>query len=169
VAGVIAIAAGTYHSLALKSDGTVVAWGCNRPNDYGQCSVPVGLAGVIAIAASDSDSLALKGDGTVVAWGCGADTLGYLHDAGQCSVPAGLAGVTAISADVDHSLALKRDGSVVAWGCIAHPPLIFCGGLRTMQRAVRPCRRDRNRRWIRAQRRVERGRHRGHLGLRQQP
>ena len=37
-----AIAAGRYHSLALKSDGSVLAWGCGSGNDYGQCSVPAG-------------------------------------------------------------------------------------------------------------------------------
>ena len=37
--GVIAIAAGKVHSLALKSNGGVLAWGCVGHND-GQCSVP---------------------------------------------------------------------------------------------------------------------------------
>ena len=64
--GVIAIAAGYAHSLALKSDGTVVAWGSN---DYGQSNVPAGLTGVTAIAGGYGHSLALKSDGTVVAWG----------------------------------------------------------------------------------------------------
>ena len=96
-----AIAAGTDHSLALKGDGTVVAWGCGARTDYGQCSVPSGLSGVTAIAASQGHSLALKGDGTVVAWGCGARTR-----LGQCSVPNGLSGVTSIAAGPFHSLAL---------------------------------------------------------------
>jgi alpha-tubulin suppressor-like RCC1 family protein len=64
--GVVAIAAGGAHSLALKSDGTVVAWGSNFS---GQMRVPSGLSGVVAIAAGDAHSLALKSDGTVVAWG----------------------------------------------------------------------------------------------------
>jgi len=69
LSGVIAIAAGYYHSLALKSDGTVVAWGATGVVDYGQADVPAGLSGVTAIAAGGSHSLALKSDGTVVAWG----------------------------------------------------------------------------------------------------
>jgi hypothetical protein len=101
--GVTADAAGDYHSLALKGDGTVIAWGCGAGTDLGQCSVPVGLAGVTAIAAGYSQSLALKGDGTVVAWGCGP-----VADYGQCSVPAGLANVTALSAGVYHSLAVAE-------------------------------------------------------------
>ncbi len=53
------IAAGAFHSLALRSDGTVVGWGYNG---YGQASPPSGLADVIAIAAGQLHSLALFGD-----------------------------------------------------------------------------------------------------------
>jgi len=108
LSGVTAIAAGEFNSLALKEDGTVVAWG----ECLGQCSAPSGLSGVTAIAAEELHSLALEVDGTVVAWGCGRD-----FDFGQCSVPSGLSGVTAIAAGYAHSLALKADGTVVAWGC----------------------------------------------------
>ncbi len=62
------IAAGAYHSLALKADGSVVAWGKN--NWYGQCNVPASArSGVIAVAGGSLYSLALKSDGNVVAWG----------------------------------------------------------------------------------------------------
>ena len=108
-----AISAGSAHSLALKRDGTVVAWGCGGDggSDDGQCNLPAGLSGVTAIAAGNAQSLALKSDGTVVAWGCA----GFDH--GQCSVPSGLSGVTAIAAGNAQSLALKSDGTVIAWGC----------------------------------------------------
>ena len=66
LSGVTAIAAGGYHSLALKSDGTVVGWGATAT---GQTTIPAGLSGVIAIAAGYHHSLALKSDGTVVGWG----------------------------------------------------------------------------------------------------
>jgi hypothetical protein len=100
---VTAIAAGTAHSLALKGDGTVVAWGC-RGFDYGQCTVPSGLSGVTAIAAGKYHSLALKGEGTIVAWGCGAGS----DQNGECRVPSGLSRVTAIAAGLSHSLALVQ-------------------------------------------------------------
>ena len=74
-----AIAAGWGHNLALKSDGTVLAWG---RNDYGQSAVPAGLSDVVAIAAGGQHSLALKSDGTVVAWGD--------NTFGQTALPAGL-------------------------------------------------------------------------------
>jgi trimeric autotransporter adhesin len=61
LSNVIAVAAGVTDSLALRSDGTVVAWGC-RPGsaDHGQCTVPAGLTGVKAIAAGNVQSLALS-------------------------------------------------------------------------------------------------------------
>src|SRR2546423_15303213 len=74
---VVAIAAGHTQSLALKSDGSVVAWGCGA-FDYRQCAVPGGLSGVVAIAAGYGHSLALKSDGTVVGWGC-ADGVNFGH------------------------------------------------------------------------------------------
>src|SRR5438445_4898454 len=73
------------HSLALKNDGTVVAWGSNAS---GQSTVPAGLNSVVAIAAGGLHSLALKNDGTVVAWGA--------NECGESAVPAGLNGVGAI-------------------------------------------------------------------------
>jgi len=102
---VTAIAAGRSHTVALQQDGTLVAWGRNQ---YGQTTVPAGLAGVAAIAAGEFHTVALKDDGTVVAWG--------YNSQGQATVPAGLAGVTAIAAGGSHTVALKSDGTVVAWG-----------------------------------------------------
>jgi hypothetical protein len=98
--GVVAIAAGRYHSLVLKADGTVVAWGANG------FAVPLGLNDVVAVAAGYNNSLALKADGTVVAWG--------ENYSGQSTVP-GLNAI-AIAAGDQHSLAVKPDGTVGAWG-----------------------------------------------------
>ncbi|MDR0778642.1 MAG: hypothetical protein LBE48_04315 [Methanomassiliicoccaceae archaeon] len=134
--GMPMIAAGEFHSLVLKDDGTVWSWG---QNDYGQLgngksglcinkSTPVQvlgpdgeeyLTGVIAIAAGWGHSLALKDDGTVWSWGY--NKFGQLGDGTfvSGSTPAqvsGLANVTAITAGNNHSLALKDDGTVWTWG-----------------------------------------------------
>ena len=94
------------HSLALKGDGTVVAWGANN---YGQADVPAGLNGVTAIAGGTSHSVALKSDGTIVAWG--------RNDYGQTNIPVGLNGVTAIAGGGEqHTVVLKSNGTVVGWG-----------------------------------------------------
>ena len=68
-----AIVAGGNHNLALRLDGTVVAWG----NSYsGEAKVPSRLGSVVAVAAGWYHSLALIQDGTVVAWGRGEQTAG---------------------------------------------------------------------------------------------
>jgi hypothetical protein len=102
---IVTITAGAWHNLALRADGTVVAWG---EDSSGQCDVPPALTGVLAIAAGGYHSLAIKGDCTVAAWGS--------DDSGQAAVPDGLANVIGISAGTWHSVALRRDGTVVAWG-----------------------------------------------------
>src|SRR5690606_25409491 len=94
-----AIAAGDDHSLVLKEDGTVVAWGRNTA---GQSTVPADLADVVDIDAGFQFSLALQSDGTVVAWG-------------NMTVPDGLTDVVDIDAGYSHAMALREDGSVVVW------------------------------------------------------
>ena len=105
LSGVVAIAAGASHSLALKIDGTVVAWGLNGG---GQTNIPSGLTNVVFISAGNNHNLAINGDGTVSAWGD--------NTYGATSVPTGLTNVTAVAAGGRFSLALKVDGSVVGWG-----------------------------------------------------
>ena len=101
----VAISAGAYHTVALKGDGTVVAWG---DNGLGQSGVPSGLKNVIAVSAGAYHTVALKDDGTIVAWGD--------NSMGQLNIPAGLRNLKAVAAGFDHTVALKNDGTVVAWG-----------------------------------------------------
>jgi uncharacterized repeat protein (TIGR01451 family) len=124
-----AVAAGAEHSLALKSDGTVWAWGRNTWGEVGDPAprteyvAPVqvaGLSNVAAVAAGDSYSLALKSDGSVWAWGLNhAGTLGRPYETTSSATPAPVASLTnvaAVSAGGRHALALKTDGTVWAWG-----------------------------------------------------
>ena len=140
---VLGISESPYHSLALRSDGTVVAWGYGGQGQLGnggtaQSNVPVtvnttagvsALAGktVIAVSAGSYHSLALCSDGTVAAWGYNASGRLGNNSTTASNVPvavnttagvSALAGktVVAISAGGDFSLALCSDGSVVAWG-----------------------------------------------------
>ena len=66
--GFVAVAAGGSHHLALKADGSIVAWG---DNSLGQMNVPAPNSDFVAVAAGTTHSLGLKADGSIVAWGCG--------------------------------------------------------------------------------------------------
>jgi alpha-tubulin suppressor-like RCC1 family protein len=102
---VLGVASGYFHALAIRSNGTVAAWGTTA---NGATNVPADLSDVVSVAGGNYFSVALKSDGTVVAWGLGTS--------GQTNVPAGLSSVTAISAGGSHALALRANGTVVAWG-----------------------------------------------------
>ncbi len=74
--GVTALAAGRDHTVALKNDGTVWAWGGNYYGQLGDGTISsltplqvAGQSGVISIAAGFYHTVALKNDGTVWAWG----------------------------------------------------------------------------------------------------
>lgn len=133
--GVVGIAAGASHALALKSDGSVLAWGNNASGQLGSGDAPsdhttpvpvngLGVgSGVVAISAGDTFSLALKSDGSLLAWGNNAS--GQLGDGSapaDHATPVAVAalgagsGVIRIVGGGTHSIALTSDGRVYAWG-----------------------------------------------------
>jgi hypothetical protein len=101
----IAVAAGSDHSLGLKANGSIIAWG---DNTYGQCTVPSPNSDFTAVAGGWRHSLGLKGGGSIVAWG--------LNNAGQCNVPSPNSDFIAVAAGTYHSLGLKANSSITAWG-----------------------------------------------------
>ena len=134
LSGVVALAGGATHTMALRIDGTVWAWGYNEQGQLGNgtnvnSGVPVqvgGLTGVKAIAAGSWHSLALKSDGTVWAWGWNSSS-GQLGDGTVTDhwAPVQVVGyqgngtltsMAAIAAGGFHSLALKSDDTTWAWG-----------------------------------------------------
>ncbi len=128
---VVAVAAGSTFSLALREDGTVWAWGNNERGQVGNgtfgssaVSSPVqvsGLTDVVAIAVTHNSCLALRSDGTVWAWGWnGSGMLGVGLSDLRVTTPAQVVGLTDVAAIAGggggFSLALRSDGTVWAWG-----------------------------------------------------
>ena len=97
------ISAGTYHTVGLKADGTVVAVG---RNDDGRCNIS-GWEDIVAVGAGDFHTVGLKADGTVVAVG--------RDDEDQCNI-SGWKDIVAVSTRCRHTVGLKADGTVVAVG-----------------------------------------------------
>ncbi|WP_082967168.1 RCC1 domain-containing protein [Paenibacillus oryzae] len=139
---VVNVNAGIGHNLALKSDGTVWAWGDNSQGQLGDGTktrrmVPTKIPShqsFVAVGAGGYSSFGLKENGTLWAWGnnnagqlgigtAGAETLERLGLTGtvapiiQISSPRQIASdVRTISIVSQHAFAIKTDNTVIAWG-----------------------------------------------------
>ena len=135
-----AIAAGADHSLALMSDGRVLAWGANADGQLGDGSVddsstpvqvkhaqgPGGLLRRIkAIAGGSLHSLAIRSSGHVLSWGDGQS--GQIGDGAKADRPTAVlvkgspgrgnfGDAITIAGGGQHSLALSSGGVVFGWG-----------------------------------------------------
>jgi len=132
----VKIAAGNLHSIALRKNGSLTAWG---NNGHGQCDVPDG--NFVDIATGGPIGLAIKADGSLAQWGydigatpagnnyvdisvgasaCYAlDSNGIITAWGQnnyheCDVPPG--NYSKVSAGMYFCLALNEDGVIIGWG-----------------------------------------------------
>lgn len=99
------IAGGHTHSLAIRKDGSLAAWGSN---EAGESDVPSG-DDFVAIDAGASVSLALREDGSIEAWGT--------NTGGELNLPSGT--YVAIAADSGNTAAVREDGSIVVAGTFA--------------------------------------------------
>ncbi len=127
LSNVVAISAGNYHAVALKGDGTVLAWGYNLYGQLGEGdyvsekSVPVqvvGLGSVSALAGAAgggsgnrNHTVALKTNGTVWAWGDNQyGQVGPPMAQYKTNLPvqvASLSLITAVAAGGQHTLACE--------------------------------------------------------------
>lgn len=105
----MAIAAGSSHTVGLKSDGTVVATKyIDIPGDLysGQCEVS-DWRDIVSVVAGDNHTVGLKAEGTLVAAGS--------NQYGECNV-SDWSNVVALVAGPSRTLGLKADGTIVAAG-----------------------------------------------------
>lgn len=120
------VAAGTYHTLALKSDGTLWAWGYSNWGQLGagtmvarsQFPMQIGSANDWeVIAAGHTHSLAIKNNGTLWAWG--DNRTGQLGLDYARNTPAQVGNDQDwdyISGGDGFTVARKDDGVLWAWG-----------------------------------------------------
>ncbi len=97
------IAAGSYHTVVLRPDGTVAACG---DNSSGQCDVS-GWQNIVQVHAGSKHTVGLKSDGTVVATGD--------NRFGQCNV-SDWTGVSELTVNDFNTIALLSDGTVESCG-----------------------------------------------------
>ena len=131
VSGIITVAAGSFHSLALSKDGTVMACGSNTEGALGlgdtvqrdTFTVVPGLKGVVDIDAGYMHSIATTLEGNVYIWGEGwALGQGGDDDTQRLSptkvTGGGLDGVMVVqvAAGEYHSMALTAAGDLYTWG-----------------------------------------------------
>ena len=125
-----AVSAGGYHTLAVRSDGTLWAWGWSlhgqvggQVDSNGIAWTPEQIGGAsdwAAVSAGGIHSLGLQSDGSLWAWGYNGD--GELGDGslgGSQASPEHVGSDTdwaVVSAGNDYSLALKNNGTLWAWG-----------------------------------------------------
>lgn len=126
--GFVAVAAGSRHTCALRTDGQVMCWGKSSLGQLGDgfvealtfpVSVARGVGDAVAITAGGDHSCALLATSTVFCWGdnrsgqLGIGTTGFERFPVQVLR---LSDVVSVSAGLQHTCALRVNGTVSCWG-----------------------------------------------------
>jgi alpha-tubulin suppressor-like RCC1 family protein len=120
---VVSVSAGGYHTMAIKADGSLWAWGRNK---YGQLgdgtinnhSTPIKIMDLVAsVSAGEGHTMAIKTDGSLWAWGLNeSGELGDGTTTNHLAPVKIMDSALSVSAGVAHTMVIKADGSLWAWG-----------------------------------------------------
>jgi len=115
-----------YHTVTVKTDGTLWCWGLNENGELGQNDVndgyssPVQVPGTTwnTVGAGDRGTYGIKTDGTLWAWGLNADGEGGHNNTTKYSSPVQVPGTTwkYVVSGYQFTAAVKTDGTAWAWG-----------------------------------------------------
>jgi alpha-tubulin suppressor-like RCC1 family protein len=123
-----AVSAGAAHTLAIRADSLLWAWGLNNVGQVGDGTATtrsqpqqIGFSSWTAVSAGASHSVALDITNRMYAWGLG--TSGQLGDSTATSksspVAIGSSSWTAVSAGGAHTVAIRSGGTLFTWGLAA--------------------------------------------------
>lgn len=123
------ISAGSGHTLGLRTDGSLWAWGLNSSGQLGDNTIlpkssPVSVIGGIAnwldISAGGAHNAAIRSDGTLWTWGqnsCGQlGTASVVARSSPVSVVGGFTDWCDVSAGFCHTAAVRANGTLWTWG-----------------------------------------------------
>jgi alpha-tubulin suppressor-like RCC1 family protein len=129
----ISAAVGSFHSIGVRANGSLWAWGSNNQGQLGDStttnrSSPVSVVGGFSdwiqasasLGTTNSHSLGVRANGTIWAWGFGSN--GRLGDnsttnrSSPVSVVGGFSDWVSASAGGGHSIGVRANGSLWAWG-----------------------------------------------------
>jgi len=132
LSNVVSVVAGVYYSLALRSDGSVWAWGNNAGGIFGTSgggttNYPrrvLTLTNVVAIASAEGSAIALFSDGRIRTWGHnyngvlgnGVTSSTGLTATPTLQTPTNVNIFVKVAAGCYNMYAVARDGTIWAWG-----------------------------------------------------
>ena len=127
------VAGGSYHTAAIKTDGTLWVWGRNVHSQLGtndtaiRCTPVTTFAGGSnwkSVAAGYRHTAAIKTDGTLWVWGLNGDGELGINDTTQRNTPvttfAGGSNWKQVAVGIYHMVAIKTDGTLWTWGFNAY-------------------------------------------------